>query len=379
MSKTIAIFSGYYPPSLGGVERYTNKLMLEMQKIGYNVIIITSRFDSSLKEYEICEDGFEIFRLPVYNLFKNRYPILKKNEDYKRIMQELDKKDIDFIICQTRFHLTSLQGLKLAKRKDIPSIVIEHGSDHFTVGNKVLDFSGAIYEHMLTWRIKKLNNNFYAVSKRSSKWLEHFNIRSKGEIYNSVDGSLLEDFKDKSFYIDFGDKIVITYAGRILKEKGVEMLLEAFISLDNQDKIELVIAGDGPILNDLESKYKEPNITFVGKLDYETTMSLLNITDIFCYPSMYPEGLPTSILEAGLMKCAIVATDRGGTVEVINDPKYGTIIKENKDSLKRALEKLISDKELISEQKNSIHDRVNEKYTWQITARRVEDVIERNS
>ena len=48
--KTIAIFSGYYLPHLGGVERYTYNLAKKLNKMGYRLIIVTSRYDKSLKE-----------------------------------------------------------------------------------------------------------------------------------------------------------------------------------------------------------------------------------------------------------------------------------------------------------------------------------------
>ncbi len=55
-------------------------------------------------------------------------------------------------------------------------------------------------------------------------------------------------------------------------------------------------------------------------------MSLYRRSDVFVYPSMYPEGLPTSILEAALGDCAIIATPRGGTEEVITSPALGWIV-----------------------------------------------------
>ena len=50
--QTIAIFSGYYLPHLGGVERYTYNLALKLKKMGYKIIIITSRYNKDLKEIE---------------------------------------------------------------------------------------------------------------------------------------------------------------------------------------------------------------------------------------------------------------------------------------------------------------------------------------
>jgi len=376
--KKIAIFSGYYLPFLGGIERYTNKISNELTKLGYTVVIVTTNH-ANLPEYEQI-DQLTIYRLPVYKLFKNRYPIIKKDQDYRRLFNKIESENINYVICNTRFQLTTLLGLKFAKRHNIEPLVIEHGSSHFSVGSKALDFLGVIYEHCLTTVVKHYAPKFYGVSKRCNQWLKHYRINASGVFYNSVDADTYEKFKAKSYKKDFSDKIVVTYAGRIIKEKGVEMLLAAFSEVSKRYKnTVLVVAGDGPLLSAVKTKYKIPQIFFEGKLDYDEMMSLMNVTDIFCYPSMYPEGLPTSILEAGIMRSAVIATDRGGTKEVIISPEYGIIVKEDENSIKKALEDLISDPSRIIRLKSNLHKRIKNSFTWKTTAIEVDRVLKEMS
>ena len=77
--QTIAIFSGYYLPHLGGVERYTYNLAKKLKNMGYKIIIVTSRYDENLKEIEDTEYA-KIFRLPTYKIVSSRYPINKQNK-----------------------------------------------------------------------------------------------------------------------------------------------------------------------------------------------------------------------------------------------------------------------------------------------------------
>jgi len=371
--KKIAIFSGFYLPFLGGVERYTNKLSAELVKIGYDVIIVTTNHNG-LPDYE-KNDHIAIYRLPSHNLFQNRYPMLKHNSKYRDLMVRLDTEKVDYVLCNTRFQLTTLLGVKFAKRHRLKSIVIDHGSSHMSVSSRVLDFFGAIYEHGLTGLVKRYTKSFYGVSKRSSDWLGHFGIKSSGEFYNAVDDNLYEKFKNTKS--KFSDKVVISYAGRILREKGVDTLLEAFSALNSKNTI-LVIAGDGPILADLKEKYSNKNIIFTGQLNHDDMMRLFVTTDIFCYPSKYPEGLPTAILEAGIMKSAIIATNRGGTKEVIISPEYGMIIKEDIDSLRTALDNLIGNPDLVSKMKSNIYARVKDNFTWHKTTLLVAKRLQEN-
>ena len=367
----VAIFSGFFLPFLGGIERYTSKLSDELIKIGYDVIIVTTNH-AELPSREAGNPT--IYRLPTYGLFKNRYPIIKKNDQFRKIMNQIESEQIDYVICNTRFQLTTLLGARFAKKHGIKPIVIEHGSSHFSVGNKILDIFGVLYEHCLTSLVKVYVKDFYGVSGRCNQWLMHYHINAKGVFYNSVDSDTYSKFKSAKYKRDFGNKTVISYAGRIIREKGVEMLLESFIELNDENTV-LVVAGDGPLLPFLKDKYNNSRIFFEGRLDYEDTMKLLGRTDIFCYPSMYPEGLPTSILEAGIMRSAVIATDRGGTKEVIISPEYGIIVKEDEKSLEKALEDLIGDPSRTIRLKDNLHKRIKNNFTWKTTAKEVDRVL----
>lgn len=354
--KTIAIFNGFYLPHLGGVERYTSKLIEQLTD--YNIIIVTTNNDN-YSDYEETEN-LKIYRLPTRKLFKNRFPILKKNKIYKDLVNRINKEKIDYVICNTRYYQTSILGAKLSKKRGIPLVFIEHSSNHISVGNKVLDYLGAHYEHYLTRKIKKYNPVFYGVSKKCNEWLKHFNIDAKGVFYNSIDESTYSEFHQKK---DKSKNMIICYAGRIIVEKGIVNLLEAYETLLNKhNNIELHIAGDGPILSQLKEKYK--NVKFLGKLGYDDVMKLYDKTDIFVHPSMYPEGLPTVILEAGIMKNAIIATDRGGTKEVICNSDCGFIVEENIEDLVDKIDMLLKQPELIEKMKENIHKRIIENFTW---------------
>lgn len=78
------------------------------------------------------------------------------------------------------------------------------------------------------------------------------------------------------------------------------------------------------------------------------------------------------------MGCAVIATDRGGTVEVINSPEYGIIIEENLPSLTRALEELITNPKKVESMKKKLQERVVNKFSWKNTASQVAGELEAN-
>lgn len=369
--KTIMFFNAFYVPHLGGVETYTKKISEELKK-DYHIIVVASN-ENNYDDIEILDD-VKVYRFPIYDIFKNRYPFLKKNKKYKNMLKQLMDEKVDYIICNTRFYQMSLLGAKISKKKHCPLLFIDHSSDHVSIGQPLLDKFGAIYEHHLTNKIKKYHPKFYGVSQRCNQWLKHFHIEASGVFYNSIDDSLYKKYATNKK----NNHVVISYIGRLIPEKGVVHLLDAYQQVkEKHQNIELYIAGDGPILPELKKKYKDDSIHFMGKLSPDEVMKLCDKTDIFVHPSMYPEGLPTVILEAGIMKTAVIATDRGGTKEVVNNEKVGIIVEENVSDLVKKMNQLIEHPKEIDLLKENIHKRIIENFTWKQTALTVKKELEK--
>lgn len=362
-NKYIAIFSAYIPPHVGGIERYVINLVNQFNKLGYKSIIVTSNYNDD-KDIEDTDFGI-VIRLPIYNMFKNRYPIIKNNKFKKDLIKELDKYNIVSMIVNTRFHLTSHVGIKYANKNNIPVYLIEHGSNYVTLDNKFIDFFANRYEDFLTWGIKGKVNGFYGVSNACGKWLKKLGITASGTWYNSinVDMKILEKKKHR--------EINFLYAGRIIKQKGVYNILVSFKNLlSKYDNIHLYIAGDGAELDSYKECFVDDRIHFLGKLSLNELNEYYSICDVFLYPPLWPEGLPTSILEAGLMNCAVIGTDQGGILEVIEDGKNGIIVSSTSE-LEIAMDKLINDKKLREKLAEELYETICDKFSWEVTAKKI--------
>lgn len=360
--KTIAIFCGYALPHLGGIERYVDNLSKQLVNLKYRVIVVSSNYDN-FKTIE-KKDGIINLRVPIYRLFKGRYPLINHlSKEYENVINELNKYKIDRIIVNTRFHLTTLMGSKYGKKRNIPVYLIEHGSNHLSISNKVLDWFGEKYEHALTSIVKKYVDKYYGVSEDACKWQKHFKINSNGVWYNSINRF------DKNINIRKSNKkTTILYAGRILKEKGIEDLIIAFNKLKNKN-VELLIAGDGNYLTYLKNKYENEKIKFLGKTNFDELTKIYSKANIFVHPSHYPEGLPTCILEAGLMNCAVIATPNGGTNYFI-DGTNGIVVK-TQNELEKSLKKLVEDKELTKSMGKRLHETVVNNFIWEVTTKKI--------
>ena len=362
--KCIAIFSAYIPPHVGGIERYTINLVKQFVRLGFKPIVVTTNYDNS-DSFSSC-DGVDIIRLPIYNVFNNRYPIVKFSKLKRMLMKKLDNYNIESIIVNARFYFTSLIGVNYGYKKNIPVYVIEHGSNYVTLDNKFVDFFANRYEDILPLYLKKRVTGFYGVSNACGKWLERFSIKANGTWYNSIDLNMKNISKKEH------DEINFLYAGRIIKQKGVLNILNCFKKLlSKYDNIHLYIAGDGLELDDYKRDFIDKKIHFLGKLSLEELKGYYSICDVFLYPPLWPEGMPSSILEAGVMGCSVIATNQGGIKEIIKDGKNGIIVSKDLDSLETAMEKLILDDKLRDKLSKDLYDTVKEKFTWEVTAKKI--------
>lgn len=386
MSKQYCIFSAQYYPHVGGVERYTLYLSRKLIEAGNKVTIVTSN-TRSLSGDEV-QDNIQIYRLPCYDLLHGRYPVFKKNQEFKRVEKLLREQQYDFVIINTRFYLHSLYGAKFAKSRGIPAIVIEHGTSHLSVNNKLFDTVGGWYEHFLTFLLKKYCKNYYGVSEACCEWSGHFHIKSKGTLYNAVEieefqkilGESQIDYRKK--YMIPEESRVISFTGRLIPEKGIRQLVSAVKAI-NLNRIEnkqlpvyLVIAGDGPLYREIQ-KISDSYTIMTGQIDFEHIVKLLDTSDIFCLPSD-SEGFPTSVLEAVACKCFVITTYQGGARELLINEEYGIIMKDNTTELiQENLEKVLENDTYRLRAEEKSYERLVQYFTWNATAKKVMQIAEK--
>ena len=174
-----------------------------------------------------------------------------------------------------------------------------------------------------------------------------------------------ELIRDK-FKIDKKD-FVITFVGRIVKDKGINELIEAFINLSKKyNNLKLLLVGDyeehlNPIKN--ENKILIDSLDSIITVGFQNDIrDFLSITDLFVLPS-YREGLPNSLIEAGSFGIPLLATNINGCNEIIDDCITGILVeKKSAKKLEEAIDKLLEDKELYNSIKLKVRDRIIEKY-----------------
>lgn len=106
----------------------------------------------------------------------------------------------------------------------------------------------------------------------------------------------------------------IIYAGRISKQKGVEELILSFLEADTHS-LKLKIVGDGPTLDILKEKYKNPKIDFLGLRKNSEVIELIKRSKAVVSATKLYEGQPTLLCEASLLGKPSIFPDFGGIPE----------------------------------------------------------------
>ena len=137
------------------------------------------------------------------------------------------------------------------------------------------------------------------------------------------------------------DQGYVLYCGRLSPGKGAESLLRAHESAGC--KWPLVIAGTGPLKDELEQRFTE-NVRFAGHLGGETLSATLAGAAVVVVPSEWLENCPMSVLEAMAYAKPVVATRVGGIPELVTEGVTGFLFEPgDAEQLRDRLERLMAD------------------------------------
>lgn len=132
----------------------------------------------------------------------------------------------------------------------------------------------------------------------------------------------------------------IAFAGRLSKEKGIELLAKTAKLLPEYT---FLVAGDGPDKNILENI---ENIKLVGFLSGEKLIEFMGNAKALIVPSIWYENCPLSILEAQCMGVPVVTMNNGGMSELVKDGVTGVLVYESSpEAIALGIRRVFEDRE----------------------------------
>lgn len=320
--------------SWGGGEQYVYELSGKLIENEYNVYLI-SRNSKEIR------DKTRVLDRPLVNLpLKGCFDLFSAFQ-IKRI---IEKYDIDTIHTH-QFKDTFLAIFaRIFSKKKVRIIFTRH---LVKKAKKNFLYSFLYRETDQIIFISHLAKNEFLSSKPS------IDPQKITVIHNSIVPQTLTDHKNPNLrdtYFIKPETTILAFTGRLVPEKGVEVLIEAIQRIQEIDFILFVVGkGDSRYeqeLKDTVSAYGlSDKVVFTGFID--TISSFISQTDIGVLPSVCREAFGLAVIEFMQAGKAVITTDNGAQKEFITHNYDGILIPpSDSTSLASALRSLIQDQDM---------------------------------
>lgn len=290
----------------------------------------------------ILSERKKIEKLFLYRKFKSLCRLLKEKliVRYPNIfITDLKNKNYDVEIAFLEGESTVLLANRNTKAKKIAWVHID--LEKHRVLDKKTEKEAYIKMDQIICVSKQATNSI----KKMYPTLE----KKVKTIYNPIPKEEIIKLSLKEKNVLKKDKINIVTVGRLTSQKGYDILLQAHNKLLKEGyDYNLYILGKGldeeKLRKYIEVNFIEKNTFLLGFM--ENPYPYIAEADIYVSSSRY-EGYPLVVCEAICLGKPIIATDCTGPTEILENGKYGIIVKtENVFELKKAIKKLLDDKEI---------------------------------
>jgi glycosyltransferase involved in cell wall biosynthesis len=313
----ILFLTKYYPPSVGGIERYSHLLCTGLVQRRHNVEVIAFSDENSEARTEIV-DGVTVHRL-------KRHINLARAPLSLTLPARLRQATADCDVVHLNFPNPWMELMYLALHPQIPTVLSYHSD---ILRKHPFQRIYMPFAHRLFQRVSAViaSSPAYAAS---SELLTRF-----GHLCHTIpypvdidrmqavqDGEIAAARKRHGRFVLF--------CGRLVHYKGIEYLVEAISQLND---VRLVIAGTGPeqakCRQAIVSLGLEDRVDLVGKIDDDELKALYHACECFVLPSI-SRAESFGIVLAEAMACGrpVISTDIGsGTSHINIDGETGYVV-----------------------------------------------------
>jgi phosphatidylinositol alpha 1,6-mannosyltransferase len=305
----LALFTDTYPPQVNGVARTLERLVGAIEARGGEVRVVT------VEDPESTPDP-RIQRWPSVPFWG--YPQLRMAAPARHVALDLLESWKPNLIHSTTEFGVGLGGVFAARETGIPLVTSYH--THFKA---YLEFYNLSFLDRIAWPYLRWFHNLgvrtFAPSGIVARELEELGFDNMRVWSRGVDPKKFSAaFRSSAIRERLGAKgetPLVLYVGRLAREKGIHVLLDAMrlVKADRGNQIAFALVGDGPA--EAECRATAPAGTvFTGKLTGRDLSEAYAAADVFAFPSI-TETFGNVVLEAMGSGLAVIAPDIGATTE----------------------------------------------------------------
>lgn len=378
--KRILVFSPLYPPCVGGLMSHAQEWNENMARAGYSITVLTPLTKNGGAEQEKEDPNITILRFPAWEVIPNYHiPNFLHGKCFSQFRKAIGKKP-DLIVSRTRFFLISAIAAFTALSKRVPHLHIEHGSDFVHLSNPLFNLFAKMYDYTVGRFVLKKAQRIVANSKATATFVKKISNREATVIYRGVQESLIASVEPNLRITEkYSPKVILNYTGRLIDGKGVSDLISALENTIKEVSVHLIIVGDGPQKTELEDLVKEkklfPHVSFLGEKRLKEAIAIMKASHIFINPS-YTEGIPTAVIEAALCNTSIIATDVGGTKEIVTHQDSAMLVKPgNVLEIEKSLITLSKSDAIRAKFCASAYNHVHNKFSWKTSIQKYDKLV----
>ena len=377
----LCIVTHTFLPHVGGIEKVVYEQSKRLMQRNFAPTVVTNRIETP-KTYTV--DGIPVqcyeslntgFRLGIpYSI-----PRVTSLETFLKAV-----KSSKIVHAHGHPYLTSLIAAKLAKYYNKPFVLTQHNT--FIEYDSLFDDIERLNDLAVGKQTLKDADKIIAVSNATKNYVLSLGAKPEKVIvlHNGVDlvkfrpiAGKREEMR-KKLGIPQGAVVVLTVR-RLVYKNGVDTLIEtAAIAVKKNPRIVFLVVGKGPDFNNVKTQIEqlgiEKNFRLTGFVSDEDLPFYYNTADFFVLPSKSGEGLPLVALEAMACGLPVVATNVGGTSEILM-PDFGKLVLPNQPERLAAAVLEFAGVD-FSMRRGELRARVEEKFSWDANVERLVEIYE---
>jgi glycosyltransferase involved in cell wall biosynthesis len=299
----------YYPPYMGGQEKYVYDLSRELVRMGHRVTVLTS--DVPAGGQPEIRNGVSIRRFHCW-MRPLRNPILPGLFFSPHI-----PADADILHTHNIHSFSSNVAACLRTRKKLPLVLTSHG--RLVFGSRFADAAVRIYTRTVGKATVRAADRVIALTPSEKERIAADAGIAAGKIEVVPLGIDLDEWDRRRASLSardrpaaFAGRRVILVATQLIRRKGIQYLIQAMSRVAReQPDVLLAIAGRGVDEADLKKQVAglglKQSVLFCGYLDPGQLAAAYQSASLFVLPSL-GEGQPPCIMEAWVFSKPVIAT-----------------------------------------------------------------------
>ncbi len=367
----IAIVTSDYAPTVGGVQTAVRNIARQSTRLEHTVTILSALPPGDVPATEMI-DGIRVHRFPWGRrpLWSLPFRAIRTLWGMARVLREF-KPDLVYVHFLS---INALWVLLLHYAMAWKLVVSARGNDIQGIPQR---------SRLQRWMLARLFHRADAVlfcssyvQRDAAPYLHHVSPRASVGVVG--DGFNADEFEERAAYSYPAPYLLAM--GRLVEKKGFDLLIRAFASIAVEfPRVRLLIAGDGAERAALERLIDQlkirDRITLLGFADRETALALFLGCEFFVLSSrIEPFGIV--VLEAMAARKAVLATQSGGVVDLVQPNVNGMLVEPTVGALANGMRDLLAHPDVTRAMGERARSTIQAR-TWEAVTRQYLDVFER--